>query len=240
MNNTYIVLISLSVSLLGVFLLARRLRPENVFRSLGARQVTKEGGTFGILEKIREVAKEQRLPDPTLWLMGEFSPNILMLRRGNKLELGFSEGLVSLLSERELDLMVRLAMVHGWAPDRSFRSFWAALISPVVGRFSRLPFTLKILLFPMLFLLVRLPLSRKSVFYYDQVLAHEPQSRKEIAALLQKIAVMQDKIPPRHWNLALDSLYLVPPWGSETHFFGMFLRWPSVIERRERLLARQG
>jgi len=237
MNNTYIVLISLSVFVVLAFILARRLRPEKIFKRLGAHRVLKSGEYFGILDKLRSVAKEQRLPAPSLWVIDDFSPNILMLRRGKKLELGFSQGLVSLLNERELDLIVRMAMVHGWSRGRSLHSFWGALVSPVVSRFARMPLSLKILLFPVLFFLVRLPMNRRSVFYHDQVLAQSIQARQEIAALLQKIAVMQDKIPPRHWNLAFDSLYLVPPWGSETHFFGMFLRWPSVLERRERLLG---
>jgi hypothetical protein len=58
-----------------------------------------------------------------------------------------------------------------------------------------------------------------------------------VAAALQKAAVLGRKIPLRHWNFALDPLFLLSPLALDGGPFWVFLSQPSVEERRRALLS---
>jgi Zn-dependent protease with chaperone function len=203
---------------------------------MGARPV----GHFPVWRQVKgrleELSHRERLPCPQLYVLPEFSPNALILRRGRKVKLALSEGLLRALSTEELDAILVLCLAHGFRPRRGLQTFLALQLFPLARFLQTYPVLVQVILAPWLTFLLRAVSPQRGVLRTDAKITKR-QDAVVAAAALQKVAVLGRKIPFRQWNFAIDSLFLISPLTLDGGPFWVFLSQPSVEDRRAHLLS---
>jgi hypothetical protein len=232
--NIFFVLIPIFVFLV---LYARWANAPRVMQWMGATPGEKHPEWPVLNDRIASLSHRHRLPQPRLWIFPEFSANALMLRSGGRLELGLTQGLVRALSAGELDCAISLCLTHGYFPGRAIKTRMALLLFPLTARFEKAPAPFRILLFPVVFFFLKIVSGPRAVLEADRraTAIHSPL---KVAASLQKMGVLAEKIPPVRWNPALDSLFLLSPLRTEGGLIGSLLNLPSLAKRRDALLRR--
>lgn len=230
---------SLILALFLVLLYLRWVSAPRLLRWMNGRPLDDNSPVWqNVRLRLAEACKRHRVPVPHLWILPEFSPNALILRPwGGRVYLALTEGLVRALSEEELDCALSLCLAHGNQRGRSFQTCVGSIFFPLARIVQGYPLPAQILLSPVLNALLRLAIG-PSHFLKADLAAANFQTQWRIAAALQKLSVMGRKIPLRHWNLALDSLFLVSPLALDETPFLSFLAQPSVEARRRQLLER--
>lgn len=224
---------------LGLALLAyfRWASLPRLLRVLNARPLDHSPVWRNVQARMKEMARMQRLPVPVLWVLPEFSPNALVLRpwRG-RLQVALTEGLVRALSAAELDAVLALCLTHGYQPGRRLQSRMAAACLPLARWIQDYPFPAQLLL-SAVFTCVLRPAYRFHRCFEADAKAADLHSVRVVAASLQKMAVLANKVPLQRWNLAVDGLFLESPLVLDGTPLWAFPAQPSVEERRSRLLS---
>ncbi len=203
---------------------------------LGAREIENDPVWRKVQEKLAYLAHRQRVPQPKVWILPEFAPNALVLRsRGTPAQLLLTEGLLRALSSEELDAALALCLAHGYQARRRAATTWCLIFFPFSRLLQTYPLGLQLFLFPMISFLLRLVIWPRSMKAADQNVA-EGQSSLVVAAVLQRLVVVNKKIPLQRWNLALDGLFLLSPLVLEESPFWVFPLQPSIPQRRAWLL----
>jgi Zn-dependent protease with chaperone function len=185
-------------------------------------------------ERLDHAAHQDRLRRaPHLWILPEFAPNALVVRKGGVVHVALTEGLLRSLSDDELDAVLSLCLSHGASPRRRLQTALALQLFPFARLLQGYPPAIQIFLAPWLSAALRVVSAPSKVFEADKRV-REPLI---VAAALQKAAVLGRKIPLRHWNFALDPLFLLSPLALDGGPFWVFLSQPSVEERRRALLS---
>lgn len=213
----------------------RWVSPVRLLAAMGARPGDRSPVWRNVRQRLADVSKRHRVPAPQLWVLPEFSPNALILRPGKKIHLALTEGMVRALSDDELDCALSLCLAHGYQRGRWVQTWIACLFFPVAQWIQGYPLPAQLLLSPVLTCLLRGAI-RPTFFLKADRSAAEFQSQWRVAAALQKLSVMGKKIPLRHWNLALDSLFLVSPMALDETPLWAFQAQPTIEVRRRRLL----
>jgi Zn-dependent protease with chaperone function len=210
-------------------------RPERMMSSLDLRPLLSNEGKQ-LQELLKDLAKRTRVPMPRVWLISEFSPNIVLLSRFRRpMEMILSDGLLRALNEEELRAILILALCQGNRKGRWWQTRMAAWIFPFSKRLQKFPIVSQILMVPAISSLFWLVTRPAQILKADQ----EAQTHIEgwkIAAALQKVSVLGRKITWKRWDLAIDSLYLVSPLLLEGGPFATLLPQPSIEDRRAHLL----
>jgi Zn-dependent protease with chaperone function len=210
-------------------------RPERMMRSLDLRLLPAGEGKQ-LQELLRDLAKRTRVPLPRVWLISEFSPNMILLSRFHKpMEMILSDGLLRALNEEELRAILILALCQGNRRGRWWQTRLAAFVFPFSKRLQRFPIFSQILMVPAISSLFWLVTRPSQILKADQEAQIHIEAWK-IAAALQKVSVLGRKITWKRWDLALDSLYLVSPLLLEGGPFATLLPQPSVEDRRAQML----
>lgn len=211
-------------------------RLRRLFRWLGARPVGQFPVWKQVRERLGELSRRERLPEPSLWILPEFSPNALILRSPKGTHLALSEGLLRALSAEELDAVLVLCLAHASQPRRFLQTFLSLQLLPFARVLQGQPMALQLLLAPSLTFLLRAASPRKGVLAADSHVSQREEAI-QVAAALQKMAVLGRKIPLKQWNFAVDPLFLISPLTLDGAPFWLFLSQPPVEVRRERLLV---
>lgn len=197
-------------------------------------------GADPVWRQVREcsqaVARRHRLPEPVLWVLPEFAPNVLVLRGGGKTHLCLTEGLVRVLGTEELAAILSVALYQSRQAGRTLQTWGSLAIFPLAVRVSQAPLPIRILLAPVLSAMLR-SVSRSRALYQADAAAARLYTPFQVAATLQKLSVLGRKMPMKRWNLALDSLYVVAPLALDDGPQWVSLGQPSVADRREELLG---
>jgi heat shock protein HtpX len=209
---------------------------RRLWRQLGAQPAGHEPVWRQVSERLEAVAQHYRKPRPALLVLPEFSPNALVLRSiSGKVQIGLTEGLVRVLNAQELEAVLALALTHGYRRSRVPLTCMALALLPFANVLQNYPTVVQFAIAPWISGLLRLVGGPARVLEADR-LAAEKLSSLRIAAVLQKLGVLGRKVPLRHWNFALDSLFLLSPLTLDGGPFWFFLAQPPVDERRKFLL----
>ena len=225
------------LAVFGVLLAAWALWQSSLprlWKSLSARPVGHFPVWRQVRERLEELARQERIPAPGLWILPEFSPNALVLRRRG-VQIALTEGLLRSLDSDELDAVLMLCLAHGESRRRSLQTALALQLMPFAKLLQTYPLPIQIFLAPWITVLLRAVSAPSATLRCDR----KGTSRGEalvVAAALQKMAVLGRKIPFRGWNFALDPLFLISPLKLDGGPFWVFLTQPSVEERRQHLL----
>jgi|GEM_PF-4573175 len=203
---------------------------------LGARPV----GHFPVWRQVRarleELAHRERLPIPQLYILPDFSPNALVLKTFSGVKLALSEGLLRSLSNEELDAVLVLCLAHGARKRRGLQTWLSLQLFPFARFLQSYPMPVQVILAPWLTFILRVVSPQAGVLRSDSKVVLRAEALTAAAAL-QKMAVLGRKIPFRHWNFALDSLFLISPLTLDGGPFWVFLSQPSIEIRRANLLG---
>lgn len=213
-----------------------RMALPRLLERLEAGPIQSEAIWLQVQERLEAVAAAYRVPVPEIRVLPEFSPNAILLRLGSKAYIVLSEGLVRTLSGDEIDAALALCLTHVYGRGRSLHTFLALLFFPVAQLLQWTPFVMQFLLAPTLSLGLRVAARPKRVLYADKLAARQSGSAS-VAATLQKLAILDRKIPLERWNLAIDSLFLISPMVLESQPFFLPLLQPTVHVRRSVLLG---
>ena len=129
--------------------------------------------------------------------------------------------------------MLSLCLSHGGGHRRRAQTAIALQLFPFASWLQSYPVILQILLSPWIVALNRIFGSPRRVLVAD---AKAGRSLKAAEAL-RKMSVLGRKIPLKHWNFALDSLFLISPLRLDGGPFWVFLSQPPVEERMNALMA---
>lgn len=236
--NTFLAFVIVVLGLGGLYAwYLRSLALPRLLRHLEAKQARlQEPIWLQVQERLEAVAVSYRLRVPELRILPEFSPNALLLRIGRSAHVVVSEGLVRTLSGDELDAALALCLAHVYARGRSRHTMVALALFPFAQLLQTYPLVFQFLFSPPLTLALRFVASPQRVLGADHRAVRQVD-RFLIAAMLQKTALLAQKIPLERWNLALDSLFLISPLALESQPFQFYFLQPSVQDRRARLLG---
>lgn len=205
-----------------------------LWKWLGARPVGHFPVWRQVKERLTQLARQERVPEPHLWILPEFSPNALVARQGG-VHIALSEGLLRSLDSEELDAVLMLCLAHGQSRRRSIQTILALQLLPFALYLQSFPLPMQVFLAPWVTVLLRAVSTPASVLRSD-LKGTAPGHGLAVAAALQKMAVLGRKIPFRSWSFALDPLFLISPLVLDGGPYWVFLSQPTVEERRRRVL----
>jgi hypothetical protein len=212
-------------------------RLRQIFALLGARPAWQVPIWKQVKNRVSQLARRERLPDPELWILTDFSPNALVMRSlGGKAHIVLTDGLLRTLSASELDALIVLCLHHAFGPRKRVQTLMALQLQPLARLLQLYPAPFQLLLAPVFAVLLRIASSHAVVLACDSKL----KIRDEVllvAAALQKIAVLSRKIPLKQWNFALDPLFLVSPLTLDASPLWIFPAQPTIEVRRRLLLG---
>jgi Zn-dependent protease with chaperone function len=223
----------LPVAVLGLWMWWNR--PAQILRALGAKPANARDHS-ALLALVEELARLVRQPKPKIFLISEFSPNVILLSRfRSPLELVISDGLLRAFTEEELRALILLSLCQGNGSGRWLHTRLVAAIFPLTKRLQRFSLFSQFLVAPTICSFFWFFTSSAKVAKTD-ALAAQVMAGWKIAAALQKLSVLGRKITWKRWDLSLDSLYLVSPLVLEGGPLATFVPQPSIEERRAFLL----
>lgn len=191
-------------------------------------------------DRLKELSRRVRVDTPELFILPELSPNAfvfhgLQQQRG---AIALTEGLLHTLTAAELEAILCLCLARYKHRNAKTASFLAACILPFCRGLDFLPRGFSFIFTPFLQMIFYRVSSPRKIFEMDAEAQKLLKEGKDLAAALQKMAVLSRKIPLRRWNLAFDHLFLVSPLQLQEDLLRFFPQYPSVDERREKILIR--
>jgi heat shock protein HtpX len=227
-----------SLVLIFAFWLWRFSSVKRLWKSLGAQPAGHDPVWRQVSERLEMVAQRYRVPRPSLLLLPEFSPNALVVRSfSGRVQIALSEGLVRVVNAEELEAVLGLCLAHGYRRNRALHTCLALAFLPFASLLQSYPAIVQLVLAPWVTGVLRLAAGPVRVLESDRFAAQKLDPL-QIAAVLQKLSILGRKVPMRHWNFALDSLFLLSPLTLDGGPFWVFLSQPSVEERRKNLLGK--
>ena len=105
-----LILPSLTLAFLALWMIWCASLPR-FWRRIGARPAARFPVWRRVGERLEEISRRERVAiPPRLWILPDFAPNALLLKRGRTLQVALTEGLLRALDDEELDAVLGLCL----------------------------------------------------------------------------------------------------------------------------------
>jgi heat shock protein HtpX len=229
-----------------------------VLRMHGARELSSAEAPE-IHQMLSELSARAEIPKPRLYLISDRQPNAFATGRNPEHGVvALTEGIVELLSQRELRGVIAHELAHIKNRDILLSSIAAVLVSIVTGIANALSLSsllgsgngdseeeghsvfgglLLALVAPFAATLVQLGISRSREYLADEVGASISGDPAALASALRKLESGSQVVPTDQPHPATSSLFIVNPLSGGGAVLKLFSTHPSTEERVTRLLA---
>ena len=205
---------------------------------------------------VQGLAQRMNIPMPKLWLIPDPSPNAFATGRNpNHASVAFTEGILSLMTDRELEGVVAHELGHVLHRDILTSSI-AATLATAITFLARMAFwfgprrdddeeggalggVLMMILAPIAATLIQMAISRSREFDADAASAKYTGNPDELIGALGKLERGVQQIPMNDATPATAHLFILNPF-SGGGMARMFSTHPSTEERIARLQAMKG
>ncbi len=202
---------------------------------------------------VQGIARRMNIPMPKLWLIPEASPNAFATGRNpNHASVAFTEGILSLMTDRELEGVIAHELGHVLHRD-ILTSSVAATLASAITFLARMAFwfgprrddddeggalggILMMILAPIAAMLIQMAISRSREFDADAASAKYTGSPDELISALGKLESGVERIPMDDATPATAHLFILNPF-SGGGIAKLFSTHPSTEERIARLQA---
>jgi len=202
---------------------------------------------------VNGLAQKMSIPMPKLWLIPEASPNAFATGRNpNHASVAFTEGILSLMTDRELEGVIAHELGHVLHRD-ILTSSVAATLASAITFLARMAFwfgprrddddeggawggILMMILAPIAAMLIQMAISRSREFDADAASAKYTGSPDELISALGKLESGVQRIPMDDATPATAHLFILNPF-SGGGIAKLFSTHPSTEERIARLQA---
>jgi heat shock protein HtpX len=224
-----------------------------VLMMYGAREAPKKD--YPALHKmVEELAKAAHIPKPRVFIVPTQTPNAFATGRNpNNAVVAATEGILTLLSERELRAVISHEISHVTNRDILITTI-AATIAAVInyaasmaryatlyngnrdrqGNGSVIALLVMTILTPIVAIVIQLAISRAREFQADESGAHLGKDPHALASALEKISSGVARNPLRRGNPATSSLFIINPFAGN-FFVNLLSTHPPTAERVKRL-----
>lgn len=229
-----------------------------VLRMHGARELN-EADAPQIHTMLTELARRAQIPKPRLYIIPDRQPNAFATGRNpDHGVVALTEGIVELLSLRELRGVLAHELAHIKNRDILLSSIAAVMVSVVTGIANALSLAslfganrvdseedgsgafgglMLALVAPFAATLVQLGISRSREYLADEVGARLSGDPEALASALRKLERGSQLIPTEQPHPATSSMFIVNPLADSGAVIKLFSTHPSTEERISRLLA---
>lgn len=204
---------------------------------------------------VEELARTAGIPKPRVFVIPEAQPNAFATGRNpERGVVAVTEGIVDLLTERELKGVLAHEMAHIKNRDILVATIAAGIAAAVTyiahaaqfaaifggrsddheERGSLLGSLLLVLVAPIAATLIQLGISRSREYLADETGARLTGDPEALARALEKMEAAQHRIPA-HVEPATASLFIVSPLSGGRSLMGLFSTHPRMEERIRRL-----
>ncbi len=205
---------------------------------------------------VQGLAQRMNIPMPKLWLIPDPSPNAFATGRNpNHASVAFTEGILSLMTDRELEGVVAHELGHVLHRDILTSSI-AATLATAITFLARMAFwfgprrdddeeggalggILMMILAPIAAMLIQMAISRSREFDADAASAKYTGNPDELIGALGKLERGVQQIPMNDATPATAHLFILNPF-SGGGIARMFSTHPTTEERIARLQAMKG
>ena len=192
---------------------------------------------------VQNLAMRMGLPMPKLWLIPDASPNAFATGRNpNHASVAFTEGILRLMTDRELEGVVAHELGHVLHRDILTSSIAATLAAAItfVARLTsrRSQGLLMFFLAPLAAVLIQMAISRSREYDADAASAKYTGNPDELIGALGKLERGVERIP-MDADPATAHMFILNPFP-RGGFATMFSTHPSTEERIARLSAMRG
>jgi heat shock protein HtpX len=202
---------------------------------------------------VQGLAQRMNIPMPKLWLIPEASPNAFATGRNpNHASVAFTEGILSLMTDRELEGVIAHELGHVLHRD-ILTSSVAATLASAITFLARMAFwfgprrddddeggawggILMMILAPIAAMLIQMAISRSREFDADAASAKYTGSPDELISALGKLESGVQRIPMDDATPATAHLFILNPF-SGGGIAKLFSTHPPTEERIARLQA---
>jgi heat shock protein HtpX len=200
---------------------------------------------------VQGLAQRMSLPMPKLWLIPEESPNAFATGRNPEhASVAFTEGIVQLMEDRELEGVIAHELGHVKNRD-ILTSSVAAVLASAITFLARMAFyfgprsdddeegggwgaLLMLILAPFAALVIQMAISRTREYAADETSANVTRNPQELASALRKLESWSRRLPMFGATPATAHLFIVNPFRTGA-FRSMFSTHPSTEDRIARL-----
>jgi heat shock protein HtpX len=202
---------------------------------------------------VQGLAQRMNIPMPKLWLIPDASPNAFATGRNpNHASVAFTEGILGLMTDRELEGVIAHELGHVLHRD-ILTSSVAATLASAITFLARMAFwfgprrddddeggawggILMMILAPFAAMLIQMAISRSREFDADEASAKYTGSPDELISALGKLESGVQRIPMDDATPATAHLFILNPF-SGGGIARLFSTHPSTEERIARLQA---
>ncbi len=229
-----------------------------VLRMHGARELSPaEAPEMHVM--LGELAERAKIPMPRLYIIADRQPNAFATGRNPEHGVvAVTEGIVELLTMRELRGVLAHELAHIKSRDILLSSIAAVMVSVVTGIANALSLAslfgpsggdseeegggafgglMLALVAPFAATLVQLGISRSREYLADQVGAQISGDPEALASALSKLERGSQLIPTERPHPATSSMFIVNPLSGSGAVIKLFSTHPSTEERVSRLMA---
>jgi heat shock protein HtpX len=207
---------------------------------------------------VQGLVQRMDLPMPRLWLIPDLSPNAFATGRNpENASVAFTEGILQLMNDRELEGVVAHELGHVKNRD-ILTSSVAATLAAAITFLARMAFwfgprgeddderggafgsLIMMILAPAAAMLIQMAISRTREYAADATSAEVTRDPGELISALGKLETWSQRIPLTDATPATAHLFIVKPFSGAS-LMRMFSTHPSTEDRIARLQAwRQG
>src|SRR5579864_9051988 len=223
----------------------------------GARPVTAQENPqvyARVYPLVQKLAHAMNIPMPRLWLIADPSPNAFATGRNPEhASVAFTEGILQLMTDRELEGVVAHELGHVLHRDILTSSIAATLASAITF-IARMAFwfggrsdsdderggaaggLLMLIVAPIAALLIQMAISRSREFSADEASAKYTGDPDELISGLRKLETSIQRVPMTDASPSTAHLFILNPFG-RGGIMKLFSTHPSTEERIARLEA---